>query len=127
MIDPATATIITATIGAFGTGIAAYINSRRTRRKIQLLGTEATVNNWNKLIKNLYGEIDRLNGELERERRRAETIENRLKGELRAAKLEAENEKRLLLTRIDELSVELDGLRQQIHATLPQDKGKTDG
>lgn len=59
--------ILVAVIGVIP-GIFAFWNSQRTKKSLELMGSSVTVDNWNKLIKNLYAEIDRLNLELTRER-----------------------------------------------------------
>lgn len=87
--------ILVAVIG-IAPGLYALYNSRKTKKSMELMGSEVTVQNWNKLIKNLYAEIDRLNGELRRER----------------------DEKRLLLDQVRDLRHKLDEFELKLIKTI---------
>lgn len=128
-LDPTN--IIIASIGIIP-GVLAYLSSRKTRRSVQLAGSDVTINTWNKLIENLYEEIERLTQQNAAERRRAEAKEARLNDDLTATRLElemtrqeaeafmkkAQEEKLKLLHRIEELGEELEKLKRQINATI---------
>lgn len=100
-------------------GVLAYRASQKTKKSVELAGSEITVKNFTELIKNLYNEIARLQTLLDGERTRAIERETALSQEL----AEERAEKIKLLRRIEELSTELDRLRRQVADSLKA-KGK---
>lgn len=58
--------------------VLAYRSAHRAKKSVELAGSDVTVQNWNKLIKNLYGEIERLTDQNDAERARAQKREREL-------------------------------------------------
>ena len=122
--DQLTAILVAILSGAIP-GFFALRQSNRTKKSVELAGSELTVANWNKLIKNLYGEIDRLTVLNDRERQRAKEREHELVFQMEAIKLEAQKEKALLLEEIRILREKLAELEDRVSKTL-EDGGESD-
>jgi DNA repair exonuclease SbcCD ATPase subunit len=121
MLDENLTAIIVAILSGAIPGFFALRQSHRTKRSVELAGSEVTVANWNKLIKNLYGEIDRLTVQNERDRKRAIERENELQAELESTKLRSAQEKAELLAEIRLLREKLSELEGRVTKTLTDD------
>lgn len=106
-------------------GILAYRSARKTKKSVQLAGSDTTVANWNKLIKNLYEEIDRLQALNDLERKRAKAREAELQAEIEATKAKAAAEKKELLGEIAELKRQILQLEKRVTAKLKDDENFT--
>lgn len=121
--DNFTAIIVAILSGAIP-GFFALRQSHKTKKSVELAGSEITVNNWNKLIANLYGEIDRLTQSNERERKRFAEREHELMFELEAARITAAKEKAVLLDEIKALRQKLSELEDRVSRTLEGDTNR---
>lgn len=120
--------ILVALIGIIPATLA-LVKAHRTSNSVKLAGSEITVKNWNTLIKNLYGEIDRLTQLNDTERQRAELRESellrevdRVKDDAKEARKVATAEKRELLRQIEALKNELSILEQRISETINKEQ-----
>lgn len=95
-------------------GVLGWLSARRTRRSMKLAGSDLTVSNWNKLIKNLYEHIDGLNLQLDRERKRSREREAELETEIDRLNTLHEAEKQSLLAEIARLKGEIIRLASEI-------------
>lgn len=125
MEDNITAIIVAILSGAIP-GFFALRQSHRTKKSVELAGSEVTVQNWNKLINNLYGEIERLNTQIEVERKRAVARESALLKEIEDTKRKAEAEKLQLLAEIKALKDNILQLERRVTAKLGIDDTQND-
>lgn len=103
-------------------GILAYRSAQKTKKSVQLAGSDTTVANWNKLITNLYEEIDRLQKLNDYERKRAKAREAELEAEIEATKIKAAAEKKELLGEVAELKRQIEQLERRVTAKLKDDE-----
>lgn len=103
-------------------GILAFRSAQKTKKSVQLAGSDTTVANWNKLIKNLYEEIERLQNLNDLERTRAKNREAELQAEIEATKAKAAREKKELLAEIAELKRQILQLEKRVTAKLRDDE-----
>jgi len=121
MLNDNLTAIIVAILSGLIPGSLALAQSRRTKKSVELAGSNVTVQNWNKLIKNLYENIDFLQNENKREHDRAERREAELLAEIEATKQKAATEKQELLAEITLLKQQILQLEQRVTAILIDD------
>lgn len=92
-------------------GLLAYTNSRKTRKSVQLAGSDVTVNNFNKLIQSLYAHISFLESNEKRFREKIKVMET----DEELYRTQVEIEKKAFVAQIDSLTIELQSLQQQIN------------
>lgn len=121
MLDDNLTAIIVAILSGAIPGTLALMQSRKTKKSVELAGSDVTVQNWNKLIKNLYENIDFLQSENKRERDRAQKREAELLAEIEATKARAAQEKQELLAEIQSLKQQILQLEDRVSAILVDD------
>lgn len=118
MLNDNLTAIIVAVISGGIPGLFALRQATRANRSVKLAGSDVTVANWNKLIRNLYDEIARLTDQNERDRKRAEAREAELEAEIEATRAKAAAEKAELLAEIKQLRAKLAELEDRVSQTL---------
>lgn len=118
MIDDNVTNLLVAVISGLIPGLFALRQASRANRSVKLAGSDVTIANWNKLIANLYSEIDRLTQLNERERSRASAREHELVFELEAVRITAAKEKAAMLEEIRILRDKLAELEDRVSKTL---------